>query len=143
MFEEKKARKIFRKTNISYPPIRARTCAYQGVKMFVFWKIWRTLFPWNTRFEIRPFVLLPTNYSCQALHLRCLWSPNYISFYYGNFDMLRILKNGRSCSYNFRNIGRKTPVLESLFNKVTGHQACDFTKNRLQRRRFPVIIAKL
>ena len=116
MLEEKKTRKTFRKTNISYSPIRARTCAYQGVKMFVFWKIWRTLFPWNTRFEIRPFVLLPTNYCCQALHLRCLRSPDNISFYYGNFDMMRILKNGWSCSYNFRNIGRKTPVLESLFN---------------------------
>ena len=28
--------------------------------MFVFRKIWRGLFSWNTRFEIRPFVLLPT-----------------------------------------------------------------------------------
>ena len=57
--------------------------------------------------------------------------------------MLRVLRNGRSYSYNFRNIGRKTPVLESLFNKVADHQACNFIKNRLQRRRFPVIIAKL
>ena len=29
--------------------------------MFVFWKIWRALFSWNTRFEIRLFALLPTN----------------------------------------------------------------------------------
>ena len=29
--------------------------------MFVFQKIWRALFSWNTRFEIRPFALLPTN----------------------------------------------------------------------------------
>ena len=28
--------------------------------MFVFRKIWRTLFCWNTRFEIRPFALLQT-----------------------------------------------------------------------------------
>ena len=28
--------------------------------MFVFWKIWRTLFSRDTRFEIRPFALLPT-----------------------------------------------------------------------------------
>ena len=27
----------------------------------VFWKIWCTLFSWNTRFEICCFVLLPTN----------------------------------------------------------------------------------
>ena len=29
--------------------------------MFVFREIWRALFSWNTRFEIRPFDLLPTN----------------------------------------------------------------------------------
>ena len=28
--------------------------------MFVFRKIWRALFSWNFRFEIRPFALLPT-----------------------------------------------------------------------------------
>ena len=33
---------FFRKTNISYPLIRTRTCAYQGVKMLVFRKIMRT-----------------------------------------------------------------------------------------------------
>ena len=32
-------------------------------------------------------------------------------------------------------------MLESLFNKVTGLQACNFTKKRLQHRRFPVNIA--
>ena len=30
--------------------------------MFVFRKIWRALFSWNTRSEIRPFALLPTIY---------------------------------------------------------------------------------
>ena len=34
-------------------------------------------------------------------------------------------------------------MLESLFNKVTGLQACNFTKKRLQYRRFPVNIAIL
>ena len=29
--------------------------------MFVFRKIWRALFSFNTRFQIRPFALLPTN----------------------------------------------------------------------------------
>ena len=29
-------------------------------EMFVFRKIWRALFSWNIRFEIRPFALLPT-----------------------------------------------------------------------------------
>ena len=32
MFQENKARQIFRKTNISYPLIRTCTCAYQGVR---------------------------------------------------------------------------------------------------------------
>ena len=32
VFQEKKARQIFRKTNIFYSMIRTRTCAYQGVK---------------------------------------------------------------------------------------------------------------
>ena len=31
--------------------------------MFVFRKIWRALISWNTRFEIRPFALLPTNFT--------------------------------------------------------------------------------
>ena len=39
MFQENKARQIFRKTTI-----------------------WRVLFSWNTRFEIRPFTLLPTQW---------------------------------------------------------------------------------
>ena len=32
-------------------------------------------------------------------------------------------------------------MLESLFSKVTGLQACNFTKKKLQHRRFPVNIA--
>ena len=38
----KYVRKIFRKTNISNPQIRTRTCAYQGLEMLVFRKILRT-----------------------------------------------------------------------------------------------------
>ena len=30
--------------------------------MFVFRKVWRALFSWNTHFGIRPFALLPTSY---------------------------------------------------------------------------------
>ena len=48
MFQENKTCQIFRKINISYP-------------LFDFRKIWRALFPWNIRFKIRPFALLPTN----------------------------------------------------------------------------------
>ena len=32
MFQENKARQTFRKTNISYPLVRTRLCAYQGVR---------------------------------------------------------------------------------------------------------------
>ena len=35
----------------------------------------------------------------------------------------------------------KAPVLESLFNKVTGLRASHFVKKRLQHRCFPVIFA--
>ena len=35
-------------------------CAYQGVKNVSFSKIWRALFSWYLRLEIRPFALLPT-----------------------------------------------------------------------------------
>ena len=34
----------------------------------------------------------------------------------------------------FRKFHRKTPVLESLFNKVAALQAYNFTKKRLQHR---------
>ena len=34
------------------------------------------------------------------------------------------------------------PVLESLFNKVTGLKACNFTKKRLQHRSFHVKFEK-
>ena len=37
---------------------------------------------------------------------------------------------------------RKTPVLESPFNKVAGLKACNFIKKRLQYRRFPVKFTK-
>ena len=40
------------------------------------------------------------------------------------------------------NIHRKTPVLESLFNKIPDLQACNFIKKRLQHSCFPVNIAK-
>ena len=51
-----------------------RTCAYQGIKMFVFRKIWRALFPWNTHFEIRPFALLLTIYCSKLILLLKLFN---------------------------------------------------------------------
>ena len=43
---------------------------------------------------------------------------------------------------NVSNIPRKAPMLESLFNKVSGLQAWSFIRKRLQHRCFHVNIAK-
>ena len=49
VFHENKARQIFWKKKKHFLPL------------FLFRKIWRALFSWNTRFEIRRFALLPTS----------------------------------------------------------------------------------
>ena len=52
-----------------------------GVKMSVFRKIWRALFSWNTRFEICPFTLLPTNSGqpdCPGFAQRFSWLKTLI-----------------------------------------------------------------
>ena len=43
---------------------------------------------------------------------------------------------------NFCKFHGKTPVFESLFDKIASLHACDPIKNILQHRRFPVDIAK-
>ena len=48
----------------------------------------------------------------------------------------------KRCSQKFRKFHRKKPVMESLFSKVTGLQACDFIKKRLPHRYFPVKSSK-
>ena len=52
MFQENKARPIFRKANISYPLIGKRTCAYQGVRDVRFSGNLACFLFWNPRFEI-------------------------------------------------------------------------------------------
>ena len=86
VLQENKGHQIFRKTNISYLLIRTRMCAYQGVRNVCFSE-WRALFSCNTRFEIRPFALLPT--SCVIMtkkwHLRSFLPylvPLYSGYYY-------------------------------------------------------------
>ena len=66
VFQENQARQIFRKTDISYPLIRARTCAYQEVRNVCFSENLAYLVFLKHRFEIRPFGLLPTNYKFLA-----------------------------------------------------------------------------
>ena len=51
-FKKTKHAKLSEKTNISN--------VSGDKKCSVFRKIWRALFPWNSRFEIRLFALLPT-----------------------------------------------------------------------------------
>ena len=46
------------------------------------------------------------------------------------------------CSIKFHNIHRKTPVLKSPFNKVTGLKACNIVEKKLQYRFFSVKFAK-
>ena len=48
----------------------------------------------------------------------------------------------KRCFQKFRNIHRKTSVLESLFTKIGVLQACNFIKKRPQRNCFPLDIAK-
>ena len=53
------------KTNISYPLILTRTCAYQGIRNTrgFFGKFSVLFFSCYLRFDIRPFTLLPTNFN--------------------------------------------------------------------------------
>ena len=60
VFQENKAHQIFRETNISYPLIRTRTSAYQGVRNVRFSENSACFVYLKTRFEIHPLVLLPT-----------------------------------------------------------------------------------
>ena len=43
----------------------------------------------------------------------------------------------------FHKVHRKTPVLDSLFSKVSGLKACNFIKKRLQNSYFPVKFVKI
>ena len=47
------------------------------------------------------------------------------------------------CYQKFRKSHRKTPVLESPFNKVTGMTACNFIKKRLQHKVFSCEICEI
>ena len=60
VFQENKAHQIFQKKEHFLPPVTHKySCVSRG-KNVRFSEIWHVLFSWNTRFEIRPFALLPT-----------------------------------------------------------------------------------
>ena len=55
----------------------------RGLEMFVFRKIWRALCSWNTRFEIRPFALLPTKYRRFYYYLSYIIADrNFVIFHF-------------------------------------------------------------
>ena len=71
IFQENKPSQIFQKTSISDP-----------LKMFVFRKIWRALFSWNTHLEIHPFALLPKNIGLKCVtFLWCFHSLTLFMIY--------------------------------------------------------------
>ena len=78
-FQENKAHQIFRKTNISYPLIPLRTCAYQEVRNYRFSENLTCFVFLNVRFEIRPFALLPTT---SGFYLNwILWEKTLLEIY--------------------------------------------------------------
>ena len=59
------------------------------------------------------------------------FKPRYVlSIKYKSSHFADVLQN--KCSYKFSKFPRKKPVLESLFNKLAGLKAYNFTKKRLQ-----------
>ena len=73
-------------------------------------------------------------------HHRCFGEYIFLCFIILKHLLAHALKN-RSSS-KFRKMYRKTPVPESLFDKVADHQACKFIKNRYQHRYFNVNFTK-
>ena len=84
VFQENKARQIFRKTNISYPLIRSRRCAYQGVRNVCFSENLACFFLKNPFWDL-PFYLITDEiillFSCKWCSLpsriKCIFSKNY------------------------------------------------------------------
>ena len=78
-----------------------------------------------------------------SLNLVKNWpSSNFLSVVVAEVDWFQNSPNKKQppevfckkrCPWKFRNIHRKTPVLESLFNKVAGLKAYNFIKKRLQQ----------
>ena len=69
-------------------------------------------------------------------------SCSQVFFKMGVLKSFRDIRVSESFLESFRNIQRKTPVSESLFDKVAGLEAYNLIKRRLLHRCFPVNIAK-
>ena len=79
VFQENKARRISRKTNISYPLIRTHVRT-RGVRNVLFAANLTWFFSWNTCFKIRSFALLPTR-SNMKQKLPVLFHFEFIAFF--------------------------------------------------------------
>ena len=55
---------------------------------------------------------------------------------YMNFHILRNRRLGKKCSWKLHKVHRKTPMLESLFNKIVGPRSATIFKKRLRQRVF-------
>ena len=76
-FKKTKHAKFPKNEHFLPPDTHTYECVSEG---FVFRKIWRALFSWNTRFEIRPFALLPANFRFLNHFLLSWFGFNYYRF---------------------------------------------------------------
>ena len=100
-----------------------RKCAYQGIKMFVFRKIWRALFSWNTHFEIRPFALLLTIYCSKLILLLKLFNVLDEKYYLRGLFIWWLIHKitlWSCCSYSliYYLITKINSFYNKLFNRV-------------------------
>ena len=83
--------------------------------------------------------LIPARMTIYWIWISCFWKARssrwQMFFIFQMFFKIGALEN----SWIFTG---KAPVLESHFNKVVGLHTCNFIKNRLQHRCFPVTFAK-
>ena len=116
-----------------------RTRAYKNIFLF-FGKIWRALFSWNTRFEICPFALLPTNlksyHEIHEINTKCLFSALILCQVVFNICVFLCYKNAIFSSFTIIWICRTwdLPILsDSLIvcNRLFSKQKT-FVKWRLQ-----------
>ena len=89
----------------------------------------RTFF-WNNGRNVE---LIPARMTIYYICIFCFWNAR--SSRWQMFFKIDALENSGILT-------GKAPVLESPFNKVVGLHTCNFIKNRLQHRCFPVMLAK-
>ena len=79
-FQENKARQIFSKTNISYPLMHTRTCAYQGVRNVCFFGKFGVLFFLKHLFWDLPFCVITDDFCRRSFNdyqLTLSWRRRY------------------------------------------------------------------